>query len=204
MADQLYLSLWFPNFRLNSLPMALTAVLRQFAAAGGSSSVHAAAAYPLSWNETPFYQRTYESNETQAASPEAAVAEATEALHDDFAYEFETTWDLWVAQDAPELDPIWTKERRIVRVIGFGPQFDQSAYEQNGHIRVDFGTDTPFLEEEVELDARSAERVKQNLQKIIDFTGAVEKNCGISSRLLWSESGESLSQKLIARLQRLT
>ena len=90
-----------------------------------------------------------------------------------------------------------------MRVTGFGPYFDQSAYEQNGHIRVDFGTDTPFLEEEVELDSRSAERVRQNLQKIIDFTAAVEKNCGISSRLLWSESGENLSQKLIARLQRL-
>jgi hypothetical protein len=68
---------------------------------------------------------------------------------------------------------------------------------------VDFGTDTPFLEEEVRLDSRSAERVKENLQKIIDFTAAVEKKCGISSRLLWSESGESLAQRLIARLQRL-
>jgi hypothetical protein len=203
MADQLYLSLWFPNFRLTSLPQALASVLRQFETVGGSSGVHAAAAYPISWSEPPFYQRTYEPNETEAAAPEAAVAEATESLHDDFGYEFEVTWELWVAQPAEDLDPAWIREPRIVRVTGYGPHFDQSAYKQNGHIRVDFGTDTPFLEEEVELDSRSAERVKQNLQKIIDFTAAVEKNCGISSRLLWSESGENLSQKLIARLQRL-
>jgi hypothetical protein len=203
MADQLYLSLWFPNFRLEALPQVLASVLHQFEASGGSSGVHAAAAYPISWSETPFYQRTYEPNETEAAAPEVAVAEATESLHDDFGYEFEMMWDLWVAQEAADHDPIWNKEPRVVRIIGFGPYFDQGAYEQNGHIRVDFGTDTPFLEEEVELDSRSAERVKENLQKIIDFTAAVEKKCGISSRLLWSESGESLAHKLIARLQRL-
>jgi hypothetical protein len=32
---------------------------------------------------------------------------------------------------------------------------------------------------------------------------SVEKNCGISSRLLWTESGEPLAEKLISRLQRL-
>jgi hypothetical protein len=35
----------------------------------------------------------------------------------------------------------------------------------------------------------------------VSFTAAVEKNCGISGRLLWSESEENLAQKLIARLQ---
>jgi hypothetical protein len=198
MADQLYLSLWFPNFRLDSLPKALACVIRQFEAAAGSPGVHAAAAYPLSWNEAPFYQRTYET----APTADEAVAEATEALHDDFGYEFEMMWELWVAQAAAGA-ATWTKEPRIARITGFGPYFDENAYEENGQIRVDFGTDTPFLEEEVELDNQGAERVKENLQKIIDFTSAVEKNCGISSRLLWSESGENLSHKLIARLQRL-
>jgi hypothetical protein len=203
MADQLYLSLWFPNFLLDSLPHALACVLHQFAAAGGSAGVHAVTAYPIAWSETPFYQRTYGPEETAAGAPEAAVAAATELLHDDFAYEFEAIWELWEARTAMEGEPIWTREPSIVRVTGFGPAFDQNAYEQNGHIRVDFGPDTPFLEEEVELDSHGAERVKENLQKIIDFTVAVEKNCGISSRLLWSESGENLPQRLIARLQRL-
>ncbi len=45
------------------------------------------------------------------------------------------------------------REPRLVRVTGFGPLFDEGAYEQDGHIRMDFGTDTPFLEEDAELDA---------------------------------------------------
>ena len=110
--------------------------------------MHAAAAYPISWNETPFYQRIYEEDEVQESAPERAVAEATEILHDDFAYEFELKWDLWVAETVGGLDPTWKQEPVVVRVVGFGPQFDEGAYEQNGQVRVDFGLDTPFLLEE--------------------------------------------------------
>jgi len=90
-----------------------------------------------------------------------------------------------------------------VRVVGFGPQFDEGAYEQNGQVRVDFGLDTPFLLEEVELDQVDAEYIKRNVQKLVEVTNLIQENCGISSRLLWSDSGENLAQKLIARLQRV-
>jgi len=41
---------------------------------------------------------------------------------------------------------------RTIRIIGFGPHFEDGFYEQNGHIRVDLGTDTAFLQEDVDLD----------------------------------------------------
>jgi len=88
-------------------------------------------------------------------------------------------------------------------MTGFGPEFDEGAYETNGHIRVDFGLDTPFLYEDLDLDEDAAARVKQNVQRLVDFTHRVQKNCGISTRLLWSESGESLARKLIERLQQV-
>jgi len=60
MADQLYLSLWYPNFRLESLPAALVGVLRQFAviAKDGQANsalgrVAAASVYPIDWTESP-------------------------------------------------------------------------------------------------------------------------------------------------------
>jgi hypothetical protein len=198
MADRLYLSLWFPNFRLPALAPAMVSVLKQF-----TGRVHAAAAYPISWNETPFYQRIYEEDEVQESAPERAVAGATQILHDDFAYEFELKWDLWVPETVGELDPTWKQEPVIVRVVGFGPHFDEGAYEQNGQVRVDLGLDTPFLLDEIELDQLGAEHVKRNVQKLVEVTNAIQENCGISSRLLWSESGENLAHKLIARLQRV-
>jgi hypothetical protein len=248
MADQLYLSLWYPNFRLQSLPAALTGVLRQFAliAQDGKPNselgrVVAASSYPIDWTESPVYQRIYVNDEraeasadTEASLPENAVAEATEQMHEDSAYEFEMQWMLWLPvpanadsgphefKDDPDLpDPdaepepprtgAWRLQPSRVRIIGFGPEFDEGSYEQNGHIRVDFGLDTPWvLDDELAGDPTNqfaqklaAKHIQQNVEKLLAFTLSVEKHCGISSRLLWTESGEPLAEKLIARLQRL-
>ena len=281
MADQLYLSLWFPNFRLDTLPATLISVMRQFALISGPQSgpqsdsqtkrVHAAAAYPINFSEPAVYQRLYvnddraaENQDTSASIIETAVAEATEQLHDDMAYEFEMRWRLWTPDSGPgspagstvdltpeltpeaRLDPLWRPELATVRILGFGPEFDSSAFEQNGHIRVDFGLDYPWVldddqtdsddddldtnaaDEETDLEEtpkpqasnllsfrsatthdtpgelpEAAHYIQRNVEMLLAFTLSVEKNCGISSRLLWTESGEPLAEKLIARLQRL-
>ena len=241
MADRLYLSLWYPNFRLEALPGALTGVLRQFAVIG-NKRVSAASAYPINFTEPPTYQRIYVEPRTNPGEPaniestpeaadaaiEAAVAEATEQLHDDMAYEFEMRWQLWspeqpdatsnrfgaLAEEDSDLDPDldaletdWKLRPHLVRFLGFGPRFDTAGYEQNGHILVDFGLDTPWVMDENlpedELDDAAQLHIQQNIEKLLAFTLLVEKNCGISSRLLWTESGEPLAEKLIARLQRV-
>jgi len=220
MADQLYLSLWFPNFRFEALPAALVSVLRQFALISGGSEgkrVSAASVYPISFTEAPTYQRIYvnddRAQDSEASIIENAVAEATEQLHDDMAYEFEMKWKLWMpesgdsADPAAALDTLWKLQPSTVRILGFGPTFDTAAYEQNGHIRIDFGLDTPWVMddtlEDSELDELAQKRIQQNVEMLLAFTLSVEKHCGISSRLLWTESGEPLAEKLIARLQRL-
>jgi hypothetical protein len=217
MADQLYLSLWFPNFRFDTLPATLVSVMRQFALISGNPRVWAATTYPISFNEAPTYQRLYvnddRSEETSASLIENAVAEATEQLHDDTAYEFEMRWNLWAPDttavqvtESAALDTLWKRQPATVKIIGFGPGFDDATFEQNGHIRVDFGLDTPWLAETLDdedLDEDATKHIQQNVEMLLAFTLSVEKNCGISSRLLWTESGEPLAQKLIDRLQRV-
>jgi hypothetical protein len=217
MADQLYLSLWFPNFRFEALPAALVSVLRQFALISGEKRVAAASVYPISFTESPTYQRIYvnddRAEDTEASIIENAVAEATEQLHDDMAYEFEMKWKLWTPESADSNDPdaaldtLWKLQPATVRTLGFGPNFDDASYEQNGHIRIDFGLDTPWIMddtlEDTELDELAQKRIQQNIEMLLAFTLSVEKHCGISSRLLWTESGEPLAEKLIARFQRL-
>lgn len=207
MADQLFLSLWYPNFRTVALPAALLGVLRQFAVIksvpGDAPAMRAASVYPISWSETPVYSRVYDEDEGEAADPKQAVPEATEQLHDDFAYEFEFDWELWQPEAGGGLDPVWRREPSRVRVVGFGPEFDEEAYQTNGQVRIGFGLDTPFLQEEVELDPEASAKVRENVAQLVLLVRAIEKNCGISSRHLWSESGESLAEKLIARLQQV-
>jgi len=196
------LSLWYANFRFAELPAALERVMREFAAVSGHERVRAATVYPLSWQESPVYQRVYdEKDPPEAAQPGSAIASAVEMLHEDYAYEFEMTWDLWVGEGGGGLDAIWKKEPRVVRITGLGPEFDEGAFDQNGQIRIDLGSDVPFLQEELDLNEEGADYVKQNVQKLVDLTLALEKNAGAATRLLWSESGENLAQKLISRLQ---
>ncbi len=208
MADQLYLSLWFPNFRLASLPEKLVAVLQQFAKVSGKDRIDVASAIPLAWSESPVFQRIFvnddRSEQTEDSLAQNAIAEATEQLHDDMAYEFETKWQLWQPEPAGEdFGSTWRLEPATVKIAGFGPEFDDSSYEQNGHIRIDFGLDTPWVQDENELDEDGQKRLQQNVEMLLAFTLSVEKHCGISSRLLWTESGEPLAEKLIARLQRV-
>jgi hypothetical protein len=199
MADTLYLSLWYPNLRLAGLAEKLTAVLREFAAHGGEARVYAATVWPVSWSESPVFQRVYGWGE-RGAEPPFAVEEALELLHDDFAYEFQIGWSLWELETDGGLDARWVRELRLVRVTGYGPLFDEGAYEQDGHIRVDFGSDAPFLEEDLELDSVAARHVEENVRQLVELTAGVEKGSGATARLLWSELGESLAQRLAARL----
>ncbi len=199
MADTLYLSLWYPNLRVAAVADKLVAVLGEFAAHGGEPRVYAATVWPMNWSETPIFQQLYGRGE-RGAEPRQAVEEALETLHDDYAYEFQIGWSLWELETPEGLDPRWVREPRLVRVTGFGPLFDEGAYQQEGHIRIDFGSDAPFLEEDLELDSIAARHVEENVRQLVELTAAIEKASGATARLLWSELGESLAQRLAARL----
>jgi hypothetical protein len=204
MADTLYLSLWYPNLLLESLAEKLVQVLGAFAAHGGEARVYSASVWPVDWTEAPVFQRIYGHGE-RGMEPRQAVEDALELLHDDYVYEFQIGWSLWnleVGDPAPEpgAAALWVREPRLVRVTGYGPLFDEGAYEQDGHIRVDFGPDSPFLEEDAELNVVGARHVEENVRQLVELTAAVEKASGATARLLWSELGESLAQRLAARL----
>ncbi|HUB28312.1 MAG TPA: hypothetical protein VL967_01395 [Terracidiphilus sp.] len=199
MSDTLYLSLWYPNLRLADLANKLTAVLGAFAAHGGESRVYSATVWPVSWSESPIFQRVYGYGE-RGADLQQAVENALELLHEDYAYDFQIAWNLWELEAAELLDPRWIRQPRLVRITGFGPLFGEGAYEQDGHIRVDFGSDDAFLEEEAKLDTAAARHVEENVRQLVELSAAIEKGSGATARVLWSELGESLAQRLAARL----
>jgi len=199
MSDTLYLSLWYPNLRLTALADKLTAALRAFAMHGGDPAVYATTVWPVNWSEAPVLQQIY-GRSGPGVEPALAVSEALELLHEDYAYEFQIGWNLWELESPEGLDPRWARLPRLVRVIGYGPLFDDGVYEQEGHIRIDFGSDAPFLEEGMELSPDAARRIEENVRQLVELTAAIEKDSGATARLLWSELGESLAQRLAARL----
>jgi len=196
LADSLFLSLWFPDFDLEDmLPRALS-VMRQFPFSTLQPGISYVALHPVSWNEATVLEQRFQ----PGVSPEQAVLIASDLLHEDYAYVFEAAWDLWIFSEEKRE---WLLRPSVVRIIVHGKEFEDEIYQQEGHIEVDFGLDSPFLQEGVKLTLEAESQVRANVQKLVEFTTKVEKTSGASGRLLWSESEENLAQKLIARLQKV-
>ena len=195
-ADSLYLSLWFPSFELDEmLPRAL-AVMRQFPFSARRPGISYVALHPVSWNEPTVFEQRFR----PGVPPEEAALLASDLLHEDYAYLFEAFWDLWVfAPDRQE----WSVQASLVKFLVHGVEFEDGTYQQEGHVQVDFGVDSPFLQDEVQLTSQAETSVRANVQKLVEFTNKAEKSSGASGRLLWSESEENFAQKLIARLQKV-
>ncbi len=196
MADALFLSLWCPSFEIDEmLPRAL-AVMRQFPFSTLQPGITYVAMHPVSWNEPTIFEQRFR----PGVAPEEAVLPAADLLHEDYAYLFEAFWDLWIFAEYRQQ---WTLQPSRVKFLVHGVDFDEGTHQQEGHIEVDFGVDSPFLQDEVQLSDEAETRVRANVQKLVDFTNKAEKSSGASGRLLWSESEENLAQKLIARLQKV-
>jgi len=199
MADRLYLSLWFPSFQEVEIMPRTLSVLRQFPFSNARPGIGYIGVHGISWNEPVVFEEIFDDR----ATPEKAIEIASEHVHGDHAYEFGVAWDLWTPETGGGLDTTWRRNPQPVKFFAHGLEFEDGLFQEDGHLQIDFGLDTPFLHEELELDDISEERVKANVQRLVEFTSAVEKNSGISGRVLWSDSDDNLVQKLIARLQKV-
>ena len=196
MPDPLYLSLWFPDFSGPAmLPHAL-AVFEQFPFSAQRPGITYVAVQPVSWNEASVMERRF----SLGIGPEEAVSLAADLIHDDYAYIFDAYWDLWTPEETGRQ---WRLAPSPVKFIIQGEEFDEGAQQQTGQIQIDFGLDSPFLQETVELTDEAQSKVRDNVAKLVEFTMKAQKNTRASGRLLWSESEENLAQKLIARLQKV-
>jgi len=195
-SDPVYLSLWFPDFSGPEMLPHAFAVLQQFPFSAQRPGVSYFAVHPVSWSEATILERRFPAG----IDPGQATLIAAELIHDDYAFVFEAYWDLWTP-DASKAT--WVLEPAPVRFIVQGEEFDEGVYQQTGHIEIDFGLDSYFLQPDTALSEQTRDKIRDNVAKLVAFSANVEKNSGTSSRLLWSESEESLAQKLIARLQKV-
>ena len=196
MSDPLYLSLWFSDFSGPEMLPHAYSVLQQFPFSEQRPGVAYLGLHPVSWNEATVLERRFPGG----IDPGQATLIAAELVHDDYAYVFEAYWDLWTLE---QTSGNWVLAPAPVKFILQGEDFDERAYEQTGHIEVDFGSDAHFLQPESSLNQQAQAKIRDNVAKLVLFSNNVEKHSGASSRLLWSESEDNLAQKLIARLQRV-
>ena len=174
----------------------LFAVLQQFPFSEQRPGVTYAAVQPVSWNEATVLERRF----VPGISAEEAVVVAADLIHDDYAYIFDAYWDLWTPD---ENGREWRLIPSLVKFIVQGEEFDDGIYQESGHIEIDFGLASLFVQENIELTEETQTKIRDNVAKLVEFTRKAEMNTRATSRRLWSESEESLPQKLIARLQKV-
>lgn len=172
------------------------ALLQQFPFSEQRPGVAYAAVQPVSWNEASVLERRF----VPGIRPEEAVVAAADLIHDDYAYTFDAYWDLWTPSESGKE---WLLIPSLVKFIVQGEEFDDGTYQETGHIEIDFGLDSLFVQENVELTEETQHKIRDNVAKLVEFTKKAEMNTRATSRRLWSESEESLPQKLIARLQKV-
>lgn len=172
------------------------AVLQQFPFSAQRPGITYAAVQPVSWNEASVLERRF----SPGIAPEEAVVVAADLIHDDYAYIFEAYWDLWTPDESGKQ---WLLIPSLVKFIVQGEEFEDGAYQETGHIEIDFGLDSLFVQENVALTEENQAKIRDNRAKLVEFTKKVEMNTCATSRRLWSESEESLPQKLISRLQKV-
>jgi len=195
MPDPLYLSLWFPDFTGPAMLPHILAVLQQFPFSEQRPGIAYVAVQPVSWNETGVLERRF----SPGVAPEQAVLVAADLVHDDYAYVFDAYWDL----STPDENGHWQLIPSQVKFVAQGEDFDEGTQAETGHIQIDFGLDSLFVQENVELTEETEAKIRENVLRLIEFSKKVEMNTRATSRRLWSESDETLPQKLIARLQRV-
>jgi len=171
-------------------------VLRQFSFSEQRRGVTYVSLHPVSWSEPTIFERRFE----PPVPPEEAAEFAGELLHSDYACVFSVFWDLWVPD--PQSGR-WHLTPTLVKIIAQGEDFEEETAEETGQIQIEFGVDTPFLYEDARPHSEADQRVRSNIQKLVEFTIKIEKNSGATGRVLWSEAEENLAQKLIQRLQKV-
>lgn len=195
MSDPLYASFWFSDFNGPAMLPHILAVLQQFPFSGQRPGITYVAVQPVSWNEASVLERRF----SPGITAEEAVVVIADLIHDDYAYAFDVYWDVW----SPDEKAQWNMLPSPVKIVAQGEEFEDGAQQETGHLQVDFGLDSLFVPDNVQLTDETQAKIRDNVAKLVEFIRKVELNTRATSRRLWSDSDENLAQKLIARLQKV-
>jgi hypothetical protein len=196
MADSLYLNLWFRSFEGQEMLTHAMSIMHQFPFSRVLPGITSLAIHPIAWSEPTVFEQRFR----PGISPEEAAGIAADLLHEDYAYIFGASWDLWTPDAGTGS---WVLEPSAVKFIVRGEGFEDGEGEREGQVQIDFGLDSPFLHEELALSDSLRGRVRSNVETLVGFSERLKRLSGSPARLLWSESEENLAQKLISRFEKL-
>jgi len=64
----------------------------------------------------------------------------------------------------------WSLIPSLVKFIVQGEEFDDGTYRETGHIEIDFGLDSLFVQENIEFTEETQVKIRENVAKLVEFT----------------------------------
>ena len=200
MSDRVYLSVWLEEYTIAELLSAWLKALAEFPVSSLSPGIRQLSVIPFQWGEAPALERAF----SEGAAVGEAAALAAEFLHDDYAYEVELNWDVWMPREPGSLDQ-WEKLAQSVSVACLGPEFEDEDTEEQPQLLLDLGLDSIFLPESIEpalseelLEGVAGNCYRENIAQLLGYVRKLETVLPVSRRLLWSSSGEDLADRIHA------
>jgi hypothetical protein len=184
MADRVTLSLWLRGYTELNMLHSFERVLRRFPFSRLSEGGGRITIYAVDYSEAPIAERIF----AEDFSWQEVLAFCQGFTHADCAYELETWWDLWASADDD-----WELRPAKVTLTCYGPAFPSELGEQ---LRIDLGFEDQYLPPET--DAPSLRATQSNIRSVLHLAEDLGKSLPIEKRLLWSEEGENLAERLQA------
>lgn len=144
--------------------------------------------YAVDYSEAPI--------EEQVFGPDADAADLIEACrefaHEDCAFELEAAWDLWqLEQGEMQLRP------SRVLITCYAPEFPSELGE---NLRVDLGPEELYLPPDDD-DGMWLRAIQSNVRSVLHLAQDWGETLKLDRRLLWSEEGDNLAERLQAALE---
>jgi hypothetical protein len=182
MADRLYLSLWLENHSALAMHRNFAVALRKF-----PFSTQAPQCYfrvsAVDPSEPALLEQVYKLPEQL----EEIVEDMEKWRSTDSCFEIEGFWDLWQA-----LPEGWRLVPSRVNLFFYGPDYPTELGES---IRFELGIE-PLFVPEPNQSAETLHFYQSNIKSLLRLTGDAANSLRLADRKLWSESPQSLADRL--------
>lgn len=141
--------------------------------------------YAVDYSEAPVEEQVFGAN---TGAPEIIEA-CREFAHDDCAFELEAAWDLWQLHDGE----MQLRPSRVL-ITCYAPEFPSELGE---NLRVDLGPEELYLPPDDD-DGTWLRAIHSNVRSVLHLAQDWEETLKVDRRLLWSEEGDNLAERLQA------
>jgi hypothetical protein len=217
MSNQAYLNVWFKDFPEERILERFGEFLATIPFSATKPGFTHLVIRAVDFTETPILEQDLRSVPHDAAG---ILEIAKDHLNGDCAYEVRADWDLWVFEGEPGR---WQYLPQPVGLACYGEEFDNSYWQENGHLEANLGFEHLFTGHAGLLGFRQAgaatpqsaeearffesmerpenlqiyrDKTRENIRKLFAWVRQIEQALPATRIRLWSEGEENFEARL--------